>query len=261
MRTQMIPFLKREVLCVFPEQPASLAEAISTLGLEDSYPVVVLIGGAISDQHAVVTQQAIQTLATIAEDINALVICGGTDMGVMAEIGQARWRNGHKFPLIGITPEAMVTWPDGPRNTKFLWWGKQRWMLARHYTHFILVPGSKFGDESSWIVDIATLLSRHHRSVTVLINGGSVSRKDIDLSVANGRPVIALGGTGRLANDLVGEPNRHQLISVVPAYVECQVNEAIRAALSGTEKSAPQSASLGVAVIMAGMAQITHPIR
>jgi hypothetical protein len=29
-------------------------------------------------------------------------------MGVMAEIGQIRWRNSYEFPLVGITLEALV---------------------------------------------------------------------------------------------------------------------------------------------------------
>ena len=137
-------------------------------------------------------------------------------MGVMAEIGQIRWQNGYKFPLVGIAPEELVTWPGGPRSTKFLWWGKQRWQLEPHYSHFILVPGSQFGDESPWIVDTATILSKGHQSVTILINGGEVSRKDIELSLENGRPVIALSRTGRLADELARQPNRHKLITVFP---------------------------------------------
>ena len=158
-------------------------------------------------------------------------------MGVMAEIGRIRSRNGYKFPLVGVTPEALVAWPGGPRSTKFLWWGKQRWQLEPHYSHFLLVPGSQFGDESAWIVDTATLLCKDHQSVTILINGGEVSRKDIELSLENGRPVIALSRTGRLADELAMEPDRHKLITVVPANAERRIVEAIQAALSMIEKS------------------------
>jgi hypothetical protein len=244
MRTQKILFSNQQSLCIFPDDRSHLAQAISMLGLEDGYPVIVLIGGGIQEQQAVVTQQAIQILAKIAEDMNAMVICGGTDMGVMADIGQERGQNQYTFPLVGITLEALVTWPDGPRSTNFLWWGKKRWMLAPHYSHFILVPGTEFGDESPWIVDAATILSKGNRSVTVLMNGGEVSRKDIELSVENGRRVIALGGTGRLANELASESNIHNLISVVPVNIENRVDEAVRSAISVIESSAPSSTSI-----------------
>jgi hypothetical protein len=196
-----------------------------------------LIGGAIDERQADATRRAIQTIAGVADDLSALVICGGTDMGVMAEMGQLRWKKGYTFPLVGVAPEALVTWTDGPHSTKFLWWGTQRWQLEPHYSHFILVPGSQFGDESPWIVDTATTLSKNQQSVTILINGGEVSRKDIELSLEKGRPVIALGGTGRLANELSMEPDRHPLLTVIPANAKQRIVEAVQAALSIRERS------------------------
>jgi hypothetical protein len=159
-------------------------------------------------------------------------------MGVMAEIGQIRGEKNYRFPLVGIAPTELVTWPGGPRNTKFLWWGKKRWQLAPHYSHFMLVPGSQFGDESPWILDAATSLSRGRMSVTILINGGEVSRKDIELSLENGRPVIALSRTGRLADELAGQPNRDKLITVISAEDEKRIDEVIRSALSVKERNA-----------------------
>ncbi len=236
MRTQKIDFPNQLALCVFPDQRSDLEQAISELQLADNYPVIVLIGGGIDEQQAKVTRLAVQTVSRIAEDMKAAVICGGTDMGVMAEIGQVCWQNGYKFPLIGIAPEELVTWTGGPRSTKFLWWGKQRWALAEHYSHFILVPGDQFGDESPWIVDTATILSKGRKSVTILINGGEVSRKDIDLSLENDRPVVVLSRTGRLADELSRQPNRDKLITVVPANAEQRIVEVVQAALSVNDR-------------------------
>lgn len=238
MRTQTIYFPPdQQRLCVFPSKPSNLPQAISELHLKDDYPVIVLIGGAIDKKDAAVTQQAIETISKIAQALKAVVICGGTNMGIMSEIGHSRRRNHHNYPLVGIAPEELVTWPKGPESTKFLWWGKERWQLESHCTHFILVPGSNFGDESSWIVDTATLLSRKQHSVTVLLNGGEVSRKDIELSLGHGRPVIALSRSGRLADELATQPDRDKLITVVPAHAEKQIAEAVRSALSPPERS------------------------
>jgi hypothetical protein len=232
MRTQEISFPDQKVLGVFPGKLANLGQAISELRLSDSYPVIVLIGGDIEEKQARDTKLAVQTIARLAEGIHALIVCGGTDMGVMSEIGRVRWSSGYTFPLVGIAPQELVTWPDGPRSTKFLWWGVQRWQLEPHYSHFILVPGSHFGDESPWIVETATMLSKGNKSVTILINGGEVSRKDIDLSLENGRPVIALSRTGRLADELSRQPARDKLISVAPANVEHRIVELVNSALS-----------------------------
>ena len=98
------------------------------------------------------------------------------------------------------------------------------------------MPGSQFGDESPWIVDTATSLSKDHRSVTILINGGEVSRKDIQLSLEIGRPVIALSRTGRLADELAKQPERNKLITVLPVTAEKSIAEAIQIALSVKER-------------------------
>ena len=237
MRNQRIHFTKQKSLCVFPDKRTNLAKAASELNLDGSYPVIVLIGGAIDSQNMAVTRLAIQTIARTAENLRAVMLCGGTDMGIMAEIGQIRQQQHYKFPLIGIAPEELVAWPGGPRSTKLLWWGKKRWKLEPHYSHFILVPGSEFGDESPWIADMASLLSKGRRAVTILINGGEVSRKDIKLSLENGRPVIALRGTGRLADEFSRDPHRNKLITVVSANKGKRIDEIIQMALSVDERS------------------------
>ena len=236
MRTQRIDFPHQEALCVFPDERSDLEQAISELGLKGRYPVIVLIGGEMDAQQADVTRRAIEMISRTAENLQAVVLCGGTDMGVMAEIGQIRSRKGYKFPLVGITLEELVTWPGGPHSTKFLWWGYKRWQLEPHYSHFILVPGSQFGDESPWIVDTATMLSKDQRSVTILINGGEVSRKDIQLSLEKGRQVIALSRTGRLADELARQPERDHLITVLPVNAEKSIAEVIQTSLSIKER-------------------------
>lgn len=232
MRREAINFPDQETWSVFPKERSNLAQAIEELGLSGGHPVIVLIGGEIEEREMAATRQAVQVIAKIAEDMNAVILCGGTDMGVMAEIGQIRSQNDYKFPLVGVTPEELVTWPGGPLNAKFLWLGKERWQLESHYSHFILVPGSQFGDESPWIGDAATLLSNGHQSVTILINGGDVSRKDIEVSLESGRPVIAISETGRLADELARQPERHSLILVLPAAALQVIDEDLRAALS-----------------------------
>ena len=232
MRTETINFPNRKTLGVFPNERSNLAQAIGELGLKGGHPVIVLIGGEIEEQQRDVTRQAIQSIAKTAEDMDAVVICGGTDMGVMAEIGQVRSQNGYKFPLVGVTPEELVTWPGGPHNTKFLWLGKERWQLEAHCSHFILVPGSQFGDESLWIRDAAILLSKGQQSVTILINEGEVSWKDIEVSLENGRPVIALSNSGRQADELERQPDRNNLITILPIIAQQAIAEDLRAALS-----------------------------
>jgi len=231
MRTQTIEFPDRETLCIFPDERLQLSEALTELNLEGGYPVIVLIGGAIDKLQAKATLRAIHTIAKLADEMKILVICGGTDMGVMAKIGQVRSQNNYTFPLVGITLEDLVAWPGGPQSTKFLWWGREHWQLEPHYPYFILVPGSHFGDESPWIVDAARIFSKGSRSVTILINGGEISRKDVQLSLEEGRQVIALSHTGRLADEISHDFERNGLITVVSANMEAQIIKVIHSIL------------------------------
>jgi hypothetical protein len=71
-------------------------------------------------------------------------------------------------------------------------------------------------------------LSQDSRSVTILANGGGVARKDIDLSLERDRPVIALAGTGRLADQMAGQSDRSALITSVQAEDENVLRETLQ---------------------------------
>jgi hypothetical protein len=231
MRVQDIQFASNQAVCAFPESMEDLPQAIDRLNIKDHYPVIVLIGGNIPKQHRSATHTGLRAVAKAAEETGALVISGGTDMGIMALIGQIKAENDYHFSLLGVTVEKLATWPDGPRSWKFLRWGNERWPLAKHYSYFILVPGKNFGDESPWIINIAAQLSQEKRSVTILVNGGAISSKDIQLSLDYDRPVVVLAGTGRLADELAVKPNKPEILKTVPALDEQAVIEAIQAFL------------------------------
>ena len=223
-----------QALAVFPSVQAELPKVIESLGLATPGPVVILIGGAalVEARQGAIIEQSIRVVAKVAEQTQAMIVSGGTDSGIMATIGQVRARGKHRFPLIGISPESRVSWPNGPRDRPFLWWRKKRWPLEPHYTHFMLVPGEQFGAESPWIVEAATQLSGEYPSVTILVNGGNISRQDIALSLAADRPVIVLAGTGRLADELAGKPSLPGLMTIVSADDENTLFYTIRIMLT-----------------------------
>lgn len=240
MITQTIYFPpNRQTPCVFPYKLSNLSQAISQLGLKGRYPVIVLAGDKGERKHAQVTQQIIHAICMIAQELKAVVICGGTDIGITAEIGLSRKRNHQNFPLVGVAPQELVSWPSGPQSTKFFWWGKTRLRLEPHFSHFILVPGNHFGDEIPWINDAATLLSKDHQSVTVLLNGGKIARSAIALSLETGRAVIAVSGTGHLADELAGQTQQDDLITVIPANSEQEISKTLWEALSNRERILP----------------------
>jgi hypothetical protein len=233
MHKQEILFSDHRSLGVFPENRNQLSEALNELGLLGSYKVIVLIGGYIPDVNATVTQTAIEIIAAFAEENNITIICGGTTVGIMGSIGQTRLSYGYQFPLLGITLKNLVSWPDGLQSNRFLWWGRERWPLSSGYSHFMLVPGEQFGEDSPWIAEAASCLSQRDRSVTILANGGGVARKDIDFSLANNRPVIVLAGTGRLADELAAQPGEPSRRIAVQANDRNEIVDAIQTYLDG----------------------------
>lgn len=233
LQIEKIVFGKSNIaLCALPNDIEELEQAVTQMGLVDR-AVIVLIGGHILPEHANLTLQAIDVIAKTAEILDTAIICGGTDVGVMAAIGRSRGRNGFQFPLIGIAPEGIVTWPEGPRNGSIPLPGNDRELLESHHSHFILVPGNQFGDETKWIVRAASMIAAgRNKSVSVLVNGGKVSQMDVEEGLQADRPLIVLAGTGRLADEMASHPVKNNLIKVVPAHNRRLLGETLRTMLS-----------------------------
>jgi hypothetical protein len=177
-----------------------LPDALEQMGLVGSHPILVIVGGAsqMSEADFVRIQSLfIEVLAPIAQRLGAYIVDGGTDAGVMQLIGNARHQINAQFPLIGVAPEAKVILPNQTESTD------DAALLEPHHTHFILVPGHNWGDESAWIVQVATMLAGGAPSVTMLINGGEITFLDAANSVIAGRLVMIIAGSGRTADKLV----------------------------------------------------------
>jgi hypothetical protein len=219
-------------LCALPNDIEELEQAVTQMGLVDR-PVIVLIGGHIFPEHASITNQAIEGIAKTADVLDAAVLTGGTDMGVISAIGITRGRSGYQFPLVGIAPEGGVTWPEGPKTGNLLPSGNEREQLESHHSHFILVPGNQFGDETKWIVRAATMIAgSHHKSVTLLANGGKLSQIDVEEGLQVDRPLIVLSGTGRLADEIASQPVKNSLVRIVPAHNRKLLGETLRMLLT-----------------------------
>ncbi|MCI0653844.1 MAG: hypothetical protein L0Y39_05135 [Methylococcaceae bacterium] len=178
-----------------------LAQALVLLGLT-SGPVLVLVGGAGSlhpdAAEPVLRKLFFEVLAPLAESLQAIVIDGGTDSGVMKLMGAARSEIRGTFPLLGVASVGTIDLPEHSGN------GPQAAALESRHSHFLIVPGDRFGDESSWIARAASLLSEGRRSLTVAVNGGSITLRDISFSILENRPVLVVSGSGRTADRVAG---------------------------------------------------------
>ncbi|MDJ0508641.1 MAG: hypothetical protein QNJ64_05215 [Crocosphaera sp.] len=186
-----------QVLKVQPGQ--DLTSAMSTVNLTQHRPVLVVIGGAskIGKTDLVRLQHLfVEVLAPLAEELDLFVADGGTDAGVMGLMGNARHNINGTFPLIGVSPIGLVRFLNHPNPSP------EAATLEPHHTHFFLVPGSEWGNESPWLAQIASTLAGEHPSLTILINGGAIALVDATENVKLHRPLIVIGQSGRLADEI-----------------------------------------------------------
>ena len=176
-----------------------LPDWLAVMGLAEHQRTLVVVGGASgldADQQVHLESLFQAVLAPLAEEMQLCVVDGGTDAGVMQLMGQARTVIGGTFPLIGVAPRSLVNLPDQPATNP------DGCALEPNHTHCLLVPGEKWGDESVWIADIATLIAGPKTSLTILINGGAVTLQDAYASLQAGREIVIMAGTGRVADDI-----------------------------------------------------------
>ena len=173
------------------------------LGLLGPRPVVFISGGAdnMETQHIERMRPLVQTLSEWASINDAAIITGGTYSGVMRLICEVHQQHSHQYPLIGVAPDERVHYPEfdnyGPTSP-----------LDNRHTHFVLVEGDDWGDESQTAIDLARSLAGAARNALgLLINGGDVALQDILLATEpspgyDAVPVWVIAGSGRLADRL-----------------------------------------------------------
>ena len=192
MITRQIPLEHNTARAVNIADAAEIQPALDKLQIPHPNSVIVLVGGAggIGWLDKFPMRKAVGIVAQLAEETQSVIIDGGTQAGIMTEIGKQRKRHGYSFPLIGVVFDSLIM-KEEPAS-----------ILDPNHTHFFLIPGDNWGDESSWISKIATKIMGNHKSITVLINGGNISRQDVEYSLLENRPTFVIRGTGRLADEI-----------------------------------------------------------
>ncbi len=222
--------------------PEDLPRLLEAAGLSTG-PVLVVVGGAggleATDEDRLSSLIREHVLPLVVR-CGATVVDGGTDAGVMKAMGNARAEAGAQFELVGVAAVGTVPAPgDAPEHVATT-------RVEPQHTHIALVPGDTWGDESAWLSEVASVLSTGHPSVTLLLNGGEIAYTDVRHSLAAGRPVVVVAGSGRTADAIAaaadgspGEPRAAQvaaspLVRVVPLDSPGRVSAALAEALVGT---------------------------
>src|SRR5215217_8265068 len=105
-----------------------IQEALTELKITHPKSVIVLVGGAGGigwwDQFPM--RKAVKIIARLAEETQSVVVDGGTQAGIMTEIGKQRKRNKFSFPLIGVVFDNLIMQEEAKS------------VLDPNHTHFFL---------------------------------------------------------------------------------------------------------------------------
>ncbi|MDP9078855.1 MAG: DUF4231 domain-containing protein [Bacteroidota bacterium] len=185
--------------------PAANGEQLAgAAGVSGKPAGILLFGGAgslapqLSDGIADLFANGLLPAATAA---NAFILDGGTAAGVMAIVGQAAADQGFAQPLVGISPEALVSYP-GKTGEKLV-------ALELNHSHQVLVGGT-----TAWGGETATLLKLALASgadlLCVVTGGGEVTAAEVLQAVQHQLPVLVFSGSGGFADKLIeahGKPD------------------------------------------------------
>lgn len=198
------------------DDPDRLPERLRSIGLPSGVPVLVVVGGA-----GGMTDDVVERLRPTFADVAAAVgrcggvaVDGGTDAGVMRLLGDARRGAEPSFPLVGVAARGTVAPPGRPATADVA-------RIDVGHTHLVLVPGGRWGDESPWIARVATVVAGGAGSMTLLADGGDIAYDDAEHSLAEGRSLVVVDGSGRTADDIAravrGDPGATRRARVVAA--------------------------------------------
>ena len=212
--------LKRGALAraVNISEDKEIQSALAELEIPHPNTVIVLVGGAggVGFWDKFPMRKAIRIIAELAEETQSVVLDGGTQAGIMKEIGKQRKQNKLSFPLVGVIFDSLLM-KEKPES-----------ILDPNHTHFFLIPGEDWGDESAWISKIATAIAADQKSITILVNGGNISKTDVEYSLLENRPAVVMRGTGRMADEI---PLTGQIFAVDISRKSGEILELLKAKL------------------------------
>jgi hypothetical protein len=176
----------------------ALSRRLAAGAIASPVPAVVVVGGAggLDPADAVRCERLFaEVLIPVLTVTGATVIDGGTDAGITRLVGRARRHAGAIGQHVGVVARGTVAWPDQPH-------GHGTAPVEPNHTHVVVVPGTAWGDEVPWLSAVADVIADGAPSITLLANGGDIAYRDIEASLAAGRRVLVLPGTGRTADEI-----------------------------------------------------------
>ncbi|MFV9505614.1 MAG: hypothetical protein AB4911_13755 [Oscillochloridaceae bacterium umkhey_bin13] len=199
--------------------PAAGQQLLSAWQIPAGRPLIVLNGSTsakLGPLYAQLRPLIQEGLAAWLVRNAAVAITGGTDAGIFALLGRGFAHYGQPAACIGVTVAACLRNATHPHGVA----------LEPHHSHLLLTPGQYWGDETAAMYTLAAAYAPVAASLTVVIGGGPLTLNEVEYSVAQGRRVLAVTGSGGVADALVAtvadpdsaEPRLRHLAKQVELY-------------------------------------------
>jgi hypothetical protein len=176
--------------CVTVPQNADIETTIEILNLPSPRALLIINGGTADlDRSAAVRLKKIyKYLAKFIIDEEITIVTGGTNAELFLLFGKALRKFGDPVaPCIGVTVKGKT--------------GYDR--LETNHSHFILVEGDHWGEETSVMYNLISVLSNHCPSLAFFAGGGEIAIKEMLQNVDQNREMIFLEGLGGLTDEII----------------------------------------------------------
>ena len=217
---------KNKALITKADSNDSAENIISALQLQSSKPksIILIFGGAsgnldTSDTSITILHQILDDVLQYAADNDAIIIDGGTKSGIMEIVGQraSKIEQSKKPIILGVAPAGLISLinstkqEDNYKNEGDNDGENDKVLLDPNHSHFVLVEGDKWGDETIKLFEIASSLSTSDIPIVALLSGGGrISKKEILFCINQNWPVIVIEKTGYLADEIASYKNQKQ---------------------------------------------------
>ena len=183
------------------KRDTSAAEILRTLALPPPRATLCLNGGTAELEAGLKAQLEkllVDGVARTAAAEKLTLLTGGTDAGIFALLGSGLAKWGRPAPCLGVAPEGCVAVPGREGGDT---------PLEPHHSHFVLVAGRAWGDETATMSTLAEELSREHPYVAVFAGGGEITAREMLANARGGRQMILLAGSGRKTDAVLAVKN------------------------------------------------------
>lgn len=185
----------------------SAEEILRCLSLSPARALLIVNGGTAnntSTSQSRVEELLSEGLARLAAKEGLTALTGGTDVNLFASFAEGLSRWGNRATCIGVAVGPLVTWPGRAAAENPSPADGEPAPLEPHHTHFALVDGKDWGDETPTMYALAASLSRACPSVAVFAGGGEITLREMQANADQDRPMILLAGSGRVTDIVLG---------------------------------------------------------